>query len=110
MDLAALQDQHAVWVNKNFPNQNPLDGFLGVVEEVGEMSHAILKRSQGIRGDEEMHDAAIEDAIGDIVIFLASYCNTNRISLDRCVSKAWAEVIQRDWINHKNTGVANGAI
>jgi len=87
-NLQVLQAEHKEWVDRNFPNQKPYHGLLGVVEEVGELSHAYLKREQGIRGSQEKHTADIDDAIGDIIIYLASFCNTNEISLARCVKTA----------------------
>lgn len=46
---------------------------LGVVEEVGELAHAIVKHEQGVRGlgQEKAFKAAAADAIGDIWIWAA---------------------------------------
>jgi NTP pyrophosphatase (non-canonical NTP hydrolase) len=96
-DLHGLQQQHKRWVNHNFPNQLPHEPLLGVVEEVGELSHHHLKSAQGIRGTHEEHRAAIADAIGDIVIYLASYCVANDFDLEACVGDAWQQVSERDW-------------
>lgn len=128
MDLATLQDEHKEWVDRNFPDQIEHHGLLGSIEEGGELAlstllklahiqeafgrlaHSHLKREQGIRGSVEQHDADIEDAIGDVVIFLASYCNTNDIDLNACVTTAWDQVKGRDWQANKATGtVMNGA-
>jgi NTP pyrophosphatase (non-canonical NTP hydrolase) len=105
MDLRQLQDEHHIWVNKNFPNQQPHQALLGVAEEVGEFAHAHLKMEQGIRGyDEAKGRAEVADAIGDIIIYLASYCNTNDYDLNECVEAAWTEVGQRDWTKDKVNG------
>jgi NTP pyrophosphatase (non-canonical NTP hydrolase) len=99
MNLNELQAHHDVWLRKNFPDQQSHQPLLGLTEEVGELAHAHLKSEQGIRGfdnDDKARDA-IADAIGDIVIFLASYCNTNGFNLARCVELAWEEVSVRDW-------------
>jgi hypothetical protein len=37
------------------------------------------------------------DAIGDIVIYLADYCEREGISLSAAVEKTWETVMQRDW-------------
>ena len=96
--LSELQRSHKRWLAHNFPNQKPHDALLGLAEEVGELAHAHLKTEQGIRGyDEVKYRAEAGDAIGDIVIYLASYCNTNRFNLATEVSRAWEQVKKRDW-------------
>lgn len=95
--LRDLQRAHAEWLKHNFPNQTPHQALLGVTEEVGELAHAHLKMEQGIRGDAVTHRADAADAIGDIIIYLASYCNTNDYDLEECVNEAWRGVSQRDW-------------
>lgn len=106
MHLAQLQNDHEVWVNDNFPGQQPWEPLLGLQEEVGELAHAHLKHHQGIRGmdDEAAAIAAKEDAVGDIVIYLASYCNANDLDLDKCVRRAWDEVSKRDWVKDPQKG------
>ena len=95
--LADLQEAHRKWLAHNFPNQTPHQALLGVGEEVGELMHAHLKMEQGIRGSLHEQTEAAQDAIGDIVIYLASYCNTNGFALEACVNAAWREVSARDW-------------
>jgi NTP pyrophosphatase (non-canonical NTP hydrolase) len=97
--LSQLQSEHAEWLEYNFPSQREYQPLLGMVEELGELAHAHLKHEQGIRGyttTEYFRDA--EDAIGDFVIYLASYCNTNAINLERAVEVTWARVKRRDWV------------
>jgi NTP pyrophosphatase (non-canonical NTP hydrolase) len=106
MDLAELQDRHRTWLQHNFPNQQPHDALLGLAEEVGELSHAHLKNQQGIR-EVDFRQLA-EDAIGDIVIYLASYCNTNGFDLSWCVEKTWRKVSQRDWVADPQKGGEHG--
>lgn len=101
--LADLQEEHLEWQLHNFPDQTPHQGLLGVIEEVGELAHAHLKNEQGIRTNED-HKADAIDAIGDIVIYLASYCNTNNISLHDAVYETWEQVRSRDWQKNKETG------
>ena len=111
MDLDKLQDEHAEWLHKNFPGQEHIDPLLGLVEEVGELSHAILKEKQGIRGYDDPRKTIPEvcDAVGDIVIYLASFCTTYGISLDQSVQGAWDEVQQRDWQASPTTGGQDAA-
>jgi len=78
------------------------------MEEVGELSHAFLKHEQGIRGmrDPVVAHAAMVDAVGDICIYLASFCNANHISLGDAVESTWEQVRLRDWQKHAEKGVA----
>ncbi len=105
MNLSILQEQHKKWLDYNFPNADSQQQFLGIVEEVGELSHAILKRSQDIRGDESQHNEDIEDAIGDIIIFICGFCTRENVDLSHCLSKTWKQVSKRDWVKFPGNGV-----
>lgn len=91
-----LQEQQAKWKKKNFPNSLPYQSLLGLLEELGELSHAHLKSEQGIRTDEN-HQAMKEDAVADIAIYLAGYCTDNGIDLEKCVKQTWSQVKKRNW-------------
>ena len=106
LDLVTLQQEHEVWRKKNFPNSKFWHPVLGLIEEVGELCHAVLKRDQGIRGDIAVHNAEIDDAVGDILIYLVDFCNREGISLQFAVEDAWSEVKKRDWVASPNDGVA----
>lgn len=90
-----LQMRHRAWVNKNFPLQKKHQPLLGLVEEVGELAHAHLKEEQGIRG--LTHEAEKLDAVGDIFIYLMSYCNAAGYDLEDILLDTWETVEQRDW-------------
>lgn len=97
--LRLLQAEHEDWAGRNFPGAQPHDALLGIMEEVGELAHAHLKHDQGIRGyDDEKYRTEAADAIGDIVVYLASYCNRNGFDLQICVEDTWRRVQERDWI------------
>lgn len=105
--LRVFQDEHRDWLKYNFPDQAPHDALLGLAEEVGELAHAHLKFEQGIRGlNEAEYRRQAGDAIGDIMIYLASYCNTNGFDMAWELEKAWEEVRARDWQTHPETGAA----
>jgi len=106
MNLQTLQREVSEWSRRNFPGNLPHHPLLGVAEEVGELSHAHLKLEQGIRGDPAEHLSAKVDAVGDIVIYLADYCERNGFDLDTAVTIAWAEVSKRDWRKDPKGGVA----
>ena len=104
MNLTKLQIEVAEWSAKNFPNKQKHQPLLGVSEEVGELCHAHLKAEQGIRGQAIEHHTSKIDAIGDIVIYLADYCEQNDIDLGMAVSETWEEVKKRDWTKNKKDG------
>jgi NTP pyrophosphatase (non-canonical NTP hydrolase) len=105
LDFNQLQTEQKEWQNKNFPNSGIHQCFYGVVEELGELAHALLKMDQGIRGTQEEHMSAVKDAISDIVIYLAGLCNQREIDFQKVVEKTWNEVKQRDWIKYPFNGI-----
>jgi NTP pyrophosphatase (non-canonical NTP hydrolase) len=94
--LKELQNQLRPWQEHNFPNRPAWQPLLGLQEELGELSHAFLKREQNIRINEN-HNENIRDAVADILIFLCDFCNVENIDLETEVQKAWSEVSKRDW-------------
>jgi NTP pyrophosphatase (non-canonical NTP hydrolase) len=94
------------WRQRNFPNANATQQLLGVVEEVGELAHAHLKQIQGIRGTPEEHDAAIKDAVADIVIYLLGYCSYRGLGLSSVLQQTATEVMKRDWLGNPDDGYA----
>ena len=72
MNWERLIAERDVWVEHNFPGEpQPESSLFGVIEELGELAHAHLKQSQGIRGEE--HEAEAQDAIGDLTIYLLGF-------------------------------------
>jgi len=94
--LKKLQDEQRPWVAYNFGDRPSWMPLLGVVEELGELAHAYLKRAQGIRTSEN-HTENAKDAVADIVIFLADYCSAEGFDLEAIVQETWDKVKQRDW-------------
>ena len=95
------------WTQRNFGEHPSWHPLLGIVEEVGELSHAHLKSEQGIRGSVDEHLLEKIDAIGDIVIYLTDYCNQEGINFEQAVSETWRKVKERDWTTNKETGESN---
>ena len=85
--LSDLQGELRLWQEHNFPGRESWEPLMGVAEEVGELSHAHLKQHQGIRRNED-HEAKARDAVGDIIVYLADYCNARGFSLQRCLDAA----------------------
>jgi NTP pyrophosphatase (non-canonical NTP hydrolase) len=96
MELSRLQRELEVWVSHNFGSPPPGQRLLVITEEVGELAHAQLKQEQGIRMDED-HEANAKDAVADIVIAVASYCNGRGFNLGELVEETWTKVKARDW-------------
>jgi len=78
--LHEIQNAHASWVSHNFGEQNEQHPFYGMVEETGELFHALLKLSQGIRVNEH-HGEKIPDAIGDILIYMMNVCSLQKLRM-----------------------------
>jgi len=78
--LQKLQDEQARWSARNFGDQPSTNPLLGLIEEVGELAHAVLKREQNIRLDERLDDK-LKDAVGDICIYAADYATREGFSL-----------------------------
>ena len=95
INLNEKQEEVREWVNKNFPNGDKLHPVLGVCEEAGELCHSVLKQEQGIRINED-HSKKMQDAIGDIVIYLMDVCNKYDFSFSGCILLAWDEIKRRD--------------
>jgi len=102
MKLKDIQKMAVGWNKKNFGDHfgSGYRNLLGIAEEVGELCHAQLKGEQGIRHTPEEILKMKKDAVGDIIIFLCNYCDSQNISLDDCVNYAWDEIKNRDWKNH----------
>ena len=70
--------------------------ILGIIEELGELTHAHLKLRSNIRNNED-HKANIKDAIGDIFIFLMAYTTSRNLDLQDIIESTWNTVKQRNW-------------
>jgi len=79
---------------------------LGVGEEAGELQHAQLKMSQGIRGDKQKHISELLDAAGDINIYLMNLLSRHNLRLSIALLGAWEEVSNRDWKKFPKNGVS----
>jgi NTP pyrophosphatase (non-canonical NTP hydrolase) len=103
--LRIVQAEHRYWLAHNFPDQTREQIALGMVEEMGELAHHLLKRVQGIRGGDVDHEAEIRDACADLVIFMCGLADIERFDLMEAILEAWHNVKQRDWIAFPKDGV-----
>lgn len=113
--LEIFQEQVGLWAYENFGKpqgksraQHDLidtnDPLMGMVEELGELHHAILKRKQMIRVGEN-HDGKERDAIGDLLIYCLDYCSRRGFSCSDILKTTWENVVnKRNWIENPETG------
>ncbi len=107
MNIDVMQNKHRKWAFKNFgeATRNGERSLLGVTEELGELCHLVLKRSQKIRTlDPEDHRVKVQDAVGDIVMYLLDFCTREDIRISTCILQAWNEIATRDWVKYPKNG------
>lgn len=97
--MSRLQVLLSRWQNRNFGAASLEQVALGVAEESGELAHAILKRSQRIRGmgDETIFRITAGDAVADCAIYLMQVATALRMDFGALVSATAEKVMQRDW-------------
>lgn len=100
--IGQMQNDVGEWLQRNFGDVACTDQVLIIAEEVGELAHAVLKRKQGIRTNED-HDAAIKDAVADIVIGVMAFCAVEDLDLETLLNQTWAVVRERDWTKEVTT-------
>lgn len=102
LSLDKIQVENEEWVERNFPGKcDENTAFMGMVEELGELSHARLKAYQGIRN---IDGFAEWDAMGDLLIYALYYCTTKGWSMFDVINQTWYEVKKRDWIKYPKNG------
>jgi NTP pyrophosphatase (non-canonical NTP hydrolase) len=101
LNFARVQTQVAKWVKANFgpelPEWHPI---LGVMEELGELCHSFLKQGQGIHLEED-HREKMADAVADIVIFLADFCQREGFLFQELMEIVLPKVLKRNWVAHR---------
>lgn len=72
----------AAWSDRNWSRELHHPDF-GIVEEIGEVSHCILKHIQGIRGfdSETFFMSQLEDAFADVAVYLHHYLAKNEATI-----------------------------
>lgn len=79
--LQQIQFELNSWTVYNFGQQDSSIPIMGMIEELGELTHATLKQIQGIRKRDYIE--AKKDAVSDLVIYLLNYFNTKQINIDK---------------------------
>jgi NTP pyrophosphatase (non-canonical NTP hydrolase) len=123
--LTFIQEEIRAWALYNFEGArlgNFDQSFKGMVEEYGELfeevislllmgrflsklAHGLLKLEQGIRGSKEEHEKRIRDAVGDLLVYTADFCNRRKMGpMLKILEETWNEVRERDWTKNKKDG------
>lgn len=110
-ELNKLQHELLAWQNSNFKSEDTGVEWmvLGAAEEVGEVSHIVLKSRQRIRKFQEgLDEKALEglaDGVADTVIYLMQLCSHAGINFGEALFATAEEVMKRDWTQKKIDGV-----
>lgn len=103
MVYTGLQKELFVWFKNNFWINNPQlslkQQLVGIIEEHGELCHAILKKNQNIRITEK-HDDNIKDSIGDILVYTVNAFSI--MGIDLCTIKLSDEDADKIFHNQFN--------
>lgn len=84
------------WVADNFNRgESHADKVIGLVEEVGELCRAVLKRKQGVRGSYEQWTDEIEKELGDIFIKGCDVVDALGFTWSIIARKRWQNVISK---------------
>jgi hypothetical protein len=72
---------HGKWCEYNFPGKH--DPLSGILEEMGEATHCLLKRFQGIRGFDNpaYFQPKFADALADMVVYMIHYAYLHDLPL-----------------------------
>jgi len=103
--LREMQKEHKVWMEHNFPDETYQQALMGMVEEMGELAHVVLKEEQGIRAIDGDNSFNLKcDALADLIIFSFGFCNLSNIDLQEALESTWDRVKKRDWIADPEKG------
>jgi NTP pyrophosphatase (non-canonical NTP hydrolase) len=100
MSIELRQKELLDWQIKNFglDETTDLKCTIGMCEELGELSHFILKTKQKIReGFNSDCKAEIADAFGDIFIYGIQLMTTRGIDAEEAIKTTIETVLKRNW-------------
>lgn len=95
VSTASMSDSEITQVLYQIPENFKVAPLLGVVEEAGEMVTAVMDMNR---------PADVEDAIGDLQVFLLNLCEFSGYDGDSALKGVWSMVRQRDWKKNKESG------
>ena len=110
--LNDLQGRLKQWQEANFDDNctGPEWMALGAAEELGEVSHIIVKAKQRIREHQAgLNEESLEklaDGVADTVIYLMQLCSHVGIDFGKALFYTAETVMQRNWRENKTDGVS----
>lgn len=100
--LRKLQKEVREWSNKNFPDKKPHQPLIGIMEEIGELSHVRLKYEQELYQLPYYYQET-KDGVADLFIFLLDYCNQVGIDFDDALKEGWEYIQTRNYETFKRS-------
>lgn len=97
-DITEFQKEIGQWVDHNFGTEDRVVGVTAVVEEAGELTRAVRKQAQKIRGTYQEWDDEIRKEAGDVFIALCQAAHTCGFDLYEEIVKRWNDVSKRDFV------------
>jgi NTP pyrophosphatase (non-canonical NTP hydrolase) len=86
IDWPELQKEVGEWSVKNFGTQPPERRILGMIEELGELAHCVVKQEQKIRTNTSTMQKEW-DAVGDLIIYMLDFCYSINLDLSSIIQQ-----------------------
>ena len=102
--MEQLQIELHRWRQKNFPGVTATEQLLGMMEELGELTHSLVKQERKIRGEYSFHERQMQDAIADLVIYTMGFCSCRGWDFTKIVETTARKVMSRDWVTYPELG------
>ena len=98
IDLEKIQSEIKAHMESQGVKQTDELMLIGALEELGEVSHAILKYKQGVMGyTVEKCLAEIADGVGVVIIYLSQLCEETGLSIETALMEAAERVLSRTY-------------
>lgn len=107
--MVDLRQQELIdWEIRNFGKQEPYRKLLGMIEELGEIAHSLLKAEQGIREgkDGKVDLEELGDGVADIFIYGSNLLSSYGINVEETLKNVIEKILSRDWIKYPKNGVS----
>lgn len=108
IDIEEYQKRLKDWQILHFGSSPPEWLTVGMMEELGEMAHTLLKYQQGIREhrekDVEKFKKQLADDFGDVVVYGMQVLTHFGINAEDAMRDTFEHVLKRDWTAHRLEG------
>lgn len=104
--VAKLQGRLHAWQVRNFGEMSKYQMLAGIMEELGELSHALLKNDQQIRGfeDEAFFLEKAGDSLADMRVYMEQLCTILKLDAPTLFEETANQVMKRDWVKDSAKG------